>query len=254
MLLICMVRFFLDISYLGTAFHGWQIQNNASSVQEEINKALSTILRSETECVGSGRTDTGVHATHQIAHFDTDSEAEPEALVYKLNSFLPKSISINNCRQVNNEAHARFDADMRSYEYHIHHHKNPFKQGHSYLFKATINTDLIDQACEIIKGWENFEALSRVQTEVNHFNCEIKEIKWQATNEGSFFHVSANRFLRGMVRAIVGTLLEVGQGRMALDQFKEVLESGDRRKAGRAVPPEGLYLTRVSYPDHIYIN
>lgn len=248
------MRFFLDITYIGSAFHGWQIQENASSVQAEINHALSTILRMPVECVGSGRTDTGVHATGQVAHFDSEVVFESSSLVHKLNSLLPKSIAINDCRQVQAAVHARFDAGFRSYQYHIHQRKNPFKTGKSYLFNKILNYEAIDQACELIKDWRNFEAFSRVQTEVNNFNCEIKVIKWEHSLEESTFHVSANRFLRGMVRAMVGTLLEIGQEKINLIQLKEILESKDRRKAGRAVPPDGLYLTKVSYPDHIYIN
>lgn len=248
------MRYFLDIAYEGTAFHGWQVQDNANTVQAEINKALTTILRMPTACLGSGRTDTGVHATHQIAHFDVDFDIDQDHLIFKLNSFLPKMIAINACRKVVDEAHARFDAHLRSYEYQIHNHKNPFKEGQSYHFHLAINTELIDEACSLILNWRNFQAFSRVQTEVNNFDCEIKEILWVPTDDGAVFHVSANRFLRGMVRAMLGTLLEVGQGRMSLEQLKLVLESGDRRKAGRAVPPEGLYLTRVLYPDHIYIK
>ncbi|MFT6865929.1 MAG: tRNA pseudouridine38-40 synthase [Cyclobacteriaceae bacterium] len=248
------MRYFLDIAYMGTAFHGWQVQDNACTVQAEINSALSTILREKTDCLGSGRTDTGVHATHQIAHFDTENELDSDKLIFKLNSLLPKTISINACSKVIETAHARFDADLRSYEYHIHHHKNPFNDGQSYHFKGDLDWDQISEACQLISTWRNFQAFSRVQTEVNHFHCEIKEIKWDQTNDGSVFRVSANRFLRGMVRAMVGTLLEIGQGRMTIEQLKLVLESGDRRKAGRAVPPEGLYLTWVSYPEHIYIK
>ena len=248
------MRFFLDIAYLGTAFHGWQVQNNAATVQGEINKALSTILRSEISCMGSGRTDTGVHATQQIAHFDFHQELVPTDLVRKLNRFLPVSIAIKSCVQVTKEAHARFDAESRTYEYHIHTHKNPFKEGRSYLFAAALDLEAIDAGCQLILAWENFQAFSRVRTEVNNFNCEIAEIKWVETSDGFVFHVSANRFLRGMVRAIVGTLLEVGQGRMSLDQLRSVLEREDRRNAGRAVPADGLFLTRVSYPEHIYIN
>ncbi|MFY0598314.1 MAG: tRNA pseudouridine(38-40) synthase TruA [Cyclobacteriaceae bacterium] len=248
------MRYFLDIAYLGTDYHGWQIQNNASSVQAEINKALSTILRENLECLGSGRTDTGVHATKQIAHFDLDQPIDTNRLVYKMNSFLPKSIAINSCVRVKDEAHARFDAESRSYQYHLHAKKDPFKQGGSYFFTASLHLESIREACDLILSWKNFEAFSKVQTEVNHFNCDIQSIQWEEANSSHIFHVSANRFLRGMVRAMVGTLLQVGQGEMTVPQLKEVLESGDRRAAGRSVPAEGLYLTAVDYPDHIYTN
>lgn len=248
------MRFFLDISYLGTAFHGWQVQDNANSVQAEVNNALSTILRTPIECLGSGRTDTGVHALCQVAHFDLESTLDTKSIVFKLNSLLPKTIAINSCRQVKEDAHARFDADFRSYKYHFHSSKNPFKEGKSYLFSKPLDFEAINKSCELIGGWKNFEAFSKVQTEVNNFNCTIQEIGWERNNEGSFFYVSANRFLRGMVRAMVGTLLEVGQLKISVAQLKEILESKDRRQAGRAVPPEGLYLSKVSYPDHIYIK
>jgi tRNA pseudouridine38-40 synthase len=247
------MRYFLDISYLGTDFHGWQIQNNAHSVQAELNQALSTILRSDISCLGSGRTDTGVHARQQIVHFDVPEPIDEEQLTFKLNSLLPKSVAVQSCKRVKDEAHARFDAEMRAYEYHIHCAKNPFKEGLSYYYNLALDERLMTEACSIIRQWRNFQAFSKVQTEVNHFECEITEIHWEPTNQGYIFHVSANRFLRGMVRAIVGTLLEVNRGKMSIDQLKAALESGDRRKAGRAVPAEGLYLTRVVYPESIYL-
>lgn len=247
------MRYFLDIAYVGTAFHGWQIQKNANSVQAEINNALSTILGVATECLGSGRTDTGVHSTNQIAHFDSSDKIDESYLSYRLNSLLSKEIAINSCKRVKEDAHARFDADLRSYEYHILQKKNPFRNGQAYFLSNNVDIEIINQACELLSEWKDFEAFSKVKTEVNNFNCDIHEIRWEETNEGSIFHVSANRFLRGMVRAMVGTLLEVGQSKMSLSQLVEVLESKDRRKAGRAVPPEGLYLTKVKYPEHIFI-
>ncbi len=244
------MRFFLDISYKGTNFHGWQIQPNGNTVQAELEKALSTILKTETSIVGSGRTDTGVHATQQIAHFD--SESKPDDLVYKLNSFLPKDISVNELKEVNTEAHARFDATKRMYHYHINQSKNPFKQETSYYFTQAIDIELINKGCEIIKGWENFECFSKVHTEVNNFNCEIFKADWQQKGDEHLFIVEANRFLRGMVRAMVGTLLDVGTGKTSLEELKEILKSNDRKKAGRAVPPQGLFLEKIEYPTNIY--
>lgn len=249
------MRFFLDISYCGTAFHGWQVQPNAHTVQEEIQKALSTVLQQQTDCVGSGRTDTGVHATQQIAHVDAElDEASLAQLQYRLNGLLPPEISINAIRRVNPGAHARFAAISRTYHYHLHQKKDPFKNGRSYLFPKPIDTAAISQALVLIKSWKNFQAFSKVHTDVNHFNCDIHEIEWKETNDGHLFSVSANRFLRGMVRATVGTLLEVGMGRLDINQLRAILESGDRSKAGRSVPPEGLYLSEVKYPDSVYLE
>lgn len=246
------MRYFLDISYLGTQFHGWQIQPNGNTVQAEIEKALSTILKNEISILGSGRTDTGVHATQQIAHFDFQSPIEPSDLVYKMNSFLPKDISVNAIQLVGDETHSRFDAKKRTYHYHLHQAKNPFKTKSSYYFNQPLNVDLIVEACEIIKGWQNFECFSKVHTEVNNFNCEIFNIDWVKKKNSYLFVVSANRFLRGMIRAMVGTLLDVGVGKTSIAQFVQILESGDRQKAGRAVPAHGLFLERVEYSSEIY--
>ncbi|MEP1096638.1 MAG: tRNA pseudouridine(38-40) synthase TruA [Cyclobacteriaceae bacterium] len=246
------MRYFIDISYEGTAYHGWQIQTTGNTVQEEIEKALSTILKEEVAIMGSGRTDTGVHATQQIAHFDTITELVPNDLVYKLNSFLPKDIAIRSIKAVENNTHARFDAVKRTYHYHIHRHKNPFKRGVSYYFKHDIDRNAILEGCEIIRNWENFECFSKVHTEVNNFNCQIFKIDWLQNEDDDLFVVTANRFLRGMVRAMVGTLLDLGTRKTNIENFKGVLESNDRSRAGRAVPPQGLFLERIEYPANIY--
>lgn len=242
----------MDISYRGTRYHGWQIQPNGVTVQEEIEKALSTILQAETPIVGSGRTDAGVHAAQQIAHFDAEG-LDKDQLTFKLNSFLKEDISINGIRKVKKDANARFDASLRKYHYHLHQTKNPFKKGLSYYFKPDLDIDEINKACEIIKDWQNFECFSKVHTEVNHFNCEIFSAKWTQQGAEHLFEISANRFLRGMVRAIVGTLLDIGLGKTSLGELQQILESNDRSKAGRAVPAEGLYLQEVTYPEDTYL-
>ncbi|MEP5613226.1 MAG: tRNA pseudouridine(38-40) synthase TruA [Cyclobacteriaceae bacterium] len=246
------MRYFLDISYEGTAYHGWQIQPTGNTVQEEIEKALSTILKEKISIMGSGRTDTRVHATQQIAHFDTLAELTPADLVYKLNSFLPKDIAIRSIKAVGNDAHARFDAVKRTYHYHLHQGKNPFKQDVSYHFKQDIDRDAILEGCEIIRNWENFECFSKVHTEVNNFNCQIFAIDWLQNEDSDLFVVTANRFLRGMVRAMVGTLLDLGTHKTNIEDLKGVLESNDRSRAGRAVPPQGLFLERIEYPTNVY--
>lgn len=249
-----MHRYFLDIAYNGTAYHGWQIQENAHTVQAELQKCLSTVLRTDVEIMGSGRTDTGVHATHQIAHFDLTEALNDEQLVYKLNSFLPKDISIQSIRKVNEEAHTRFDATERSYQYFIHPAKSPFLENLSYYYPKVVDLTLMNEAAEKLLGEQNFESFSKVKTEVNTFICTIKEARWEKQNDSIVFHVTANRFLRGMVRALVGTLLDVGLGKLTVTDFVKIIESKDRKKAGRAVPAHGLYLTRVVYPDSVYID
>ena len=242
----------MDINYKGTHFHGWQIQPNGKTVQAEIERALSIILKNETAITGSGRTDAGVHATQQIAHFESSILIEPNDLIYKLNSFLPKDIGINEIKEVSDKAHARFDAAKRTYHYHIHQNKNPFKYETSYYFNHTLDSSLILEACEIIKSWEHFECFSKVHTEVNNFNCKIFGVYWLPKESNFLFVVEANRFLRGMIRAMVGTLLDVGTGKTSVGDLKEILESEDRRKAGRAVPAHGLFLESVMYPQTIY--
>ena len=244
----------MDISYRGTSFNGWQIQPNGVTVQAEIEKAISTLLKTETAVTGSGRTDTGVHATQQIAHFDVEKSIDADDIAYKLNSFLSPDISINRIRPVQPEAHARFNAEQRTYYYKIHQAKDPFAQGLSYMFAPKMNIAQINKACKILLEWENFECFSKVQTEVNHFRCNITVAKWYKIGPKNQFVISADRFLRGMVRAIVGTLIEVGLGKITLDEFKEILESQDRKRAGRAVPPEGLYLQEVTYHSDIYLD
>ncbi len=246
-----MSRYFLDIAYNGTAYHGWQIQENAHTVQAELEKCLSTLLRTRIEIMGSGRTDTGVHATHQIAHFDMEGHL-PDDLVYKLNSFLPRDISIQSVRKVHDEAHTRFDATQRSYQYFMHQAKSPFLEKLSYYHPKVVDVPLMNEAAKKLLGEQNFESFSKVKTEVNTFICTIKEARWEKQNDSLVFHVTANRFLRGMVRALVGTLLDVGLGKLTVTDFVNIIESQDRRKAGRAVPAHGLYLTSVVYPDSVY--
>lgn len=248
------MRYFLDLSYKGTNFHGWQIQPNAKSVQEELESALSTILRTETSIIGSGRTDTGVHAKQQIAHFDSVSSIDPDQLTYKLNSFLGADIAVHQIYEVKDTAHARFDAKKRTYRYYLNTTKNPFTQESSYHFSPALKIAQIEKACEIIRKWQNFECFSKVHTEVNTFNCDIFEANWKQIETQHIFTISANRFLRGMVRAIVGTLLDVGTEKTSIEQLEDILKSNDRSKAGRAAPAQGLFLESVEYGSDITTN
>ncbi|MFY0593761.1 tRNA pseudouridine(38-40) synthase TruA [Roseivirga sp.] len=248
-----MPRYFLQLSYKGTNYHGWQIQPNAHTVQAELQLALSTVLRKEIEIMGSGRTDTGVHAKKQVAHFDLAEEVNCEDLIYKLNSFLPEDIAIESCRPVKAEAHTRFDANERAYHYYLHQSKSPFLTKRSYYYSQNLDVELMNLAATKLIGSQDFESFSKVKTEVNNFICNISEANWFLENDQLVFHVRANRFLRGMVRALVGTLLLVGENKLSVEEFVEVIKAKNRKAAGRAVPPHGLYLTEVSYPEHIYL-
>ena len=253
MRLFCAVRYFLDIHYKGTNYSGWQIQKNANTVQAEVNTALSTLLKGSIETLGSGRTDAGVHAHQQIVHFDTDEIQETEEFIYRLNSLLPKDIAVRSVKKVRPEAHARFDATSRSYRYFIHSRKEPFEANSSCFFHQKLDLNLINEAIEVLNNQKDFESFSKVHTEVNNFNCDIFTASWELTANGYVFFIRANRFLRGMVRALVGTLLDVGTKRTSIDQLKEILKSKNRSEAGRSVSPDGLYLDSVEYPENIYL-
>ena len=241
------MRYFIKLAYNGTNYHGWQYQPNASSVQETMNKAVSTILNTEINLMGAGRTDTGVHAKEMYAHFDFKKSFEIESVIHKLNSFLPKDIAIFKILNVHGEAHARFDATKRTYEYHIHSFKNAFLQNKSWYFHQKLTIDLMNEACKILFNHTDFQCFSKVHTDVNTFDCKIYEAFWKQENANLIFTISADRFLRNMVRAIVGTMLNVGLEKITLEEFQTIIESKDRNKAGFSVPAHGLYLTEIEY-------
>jgi tRNA pseudouridine38-40 synthase len=242
-------RYFLELAYDGTKYHGWQVQQNAISVQELLNKALSTLLRQPIETTGCGRTDTGVHAREYFAHFDTDkSEIEIPKFEISLNALLPHDIAIKNIIPIHTEAHARFDATLRSYEYHIHFEKDPFLNGYSWLLRDKPNLELMNRAAAIIMEYSDFSCFSKSNTQVKTNNCKIVKAAWEQTDKGIVFKISADRFLRNMVRAIVGTLIAVGKGEMPPEGIRDIIQSKNRSKAGTSVPACGLYLTEVMYP------
>ncbi|SDL59568.1 tRNA pseudouridine38-40 synthase [Catalinimonas alkaloidigena] len=241
------MRYFLELAYQGTAYHGWQTQPNAHTVQAELEQALSTLLRRDTAVVASGRTDTGVHACQQFVHFDSDHPLS-DRLLRSLNGILPSDVAVRHLYRVPDEAHARFDALERAYEYHLMPHKDPFAPHLSLHFSAPLDVAKMNQAAALLLSHEDFECFSRVKTDVTHFRCTVTAAHWDTEQEKLVFHISANRFLRGMVRAIVGTLLAVGTGKQEVADIQHILQSKDRRQAGHAAPPEGLFLTRVSYP------
>lgn len=245
------MRYFIQFSYNGTNYHGWQLQPNAISVQEVLTKALNTLFRDDFEVVGAGRTDAGVHAKQMYAHFDTDAVFDKETMVKKLNSFLPEAISVHHFFEVDKEAHARFDAVSRSYEYRIHTFKNSFLKDLSYYHFKQLDVQKMNEAAEILLQYEDFECFSKTHTDVFTFNCNITQAYWEQKDSQLIFHISANRFLRNMVRAIVGTLINVGLGKIQSNDVHEIIKSKNRGKAGFSVPAHGLYLTKVVYP---YIN
>lgn len=247
-------RYFLELSYKGTPFHGWQIQQNALTVQEVIEKALSLYFRQEISIMGSGRTDTGVHASMQVCHFDLEDPIPNGNFLKGINALLPKEIAIHSIRPVKEDAHARFDAERRSYFYRIIYRKDPFLDELAWLCFHQPDLNLMNQACKLLLKYEDFECFSKVKTEVNHFRCQIFSAHWEQKDNQLLFHITANRFLRGMVRAIVGTLLEIGYGTRSLSSLEEIILSKDRNKAGKAAPAKGLFLSQIDYPAHIYLD
>lgn len=243
------MRYFIECAYKGTNYCGWQIQENANTIQGEIEKALSLLLHQSVEITGSSRTDTGVHAMQQMAHFDLEKVIDDTAnLVYRMNKVLPYDITIKQIFAVEPDYHSRFEATSRKYEYRISALKNPFQKGLCYHFNQTLEIDLMNKACQYLFQHIDFEAFSKVNTQVFTFNCTITEARWEQTQEGLLvFHIKANRFLRGMVRTVVGTLIEVGLGRLSVQDFEQIIISKDRKKAGRSVPAEGLFLMEVNY-------
>jgi tRNA pseudouridine38-40 synthase len=242
------VRYFIEFAYNGKNYHGWQYQPNSISVQEVLNKALSTLLRTETDVTGAGRTDAGVHAKQMFAHFDNEEITGIPLLIQKLNSFLPKDIVVYNLVALHQEAHARFDATARTYEYHMHTYKDAFENEGSWYYFHPLDVDRMNDAATLLFNFTDFKCFSKTHTDVNTFNCDIKEAFWVQHGTRLVFTISADRFLRNMVRAIVGTLVNVGLNKITVDDFSNIIKSRDRNKAGLSVPAHGLYLTKVVYP------
>ena len=245
------MRYFLEISYNGSTFHGWQIQPNAITVQETIENALKTLLKEEIKIVGAGRTDTGVHAKHMCAHFDYKNKFDLDDLKDNLNSFLNQEICIKDLYKVKDDAHARFSATSREYEYYIALTKNVFSYETSYFIQQDLNINKINQAISIIKEYEDFEAFSKTNTDVKTYLCNIISCSLIENENILIFRIKANRFLRNMVRAIVGTLLEVGLGKIPPGEVHNIIKSKDRSKAGPSMPAHALFLTNIEYPSNI---
>jgi len=248
------VRYFLELSYNGTAYHGWQKQPNAISVQEVLEKALSVLLKEAVVIVGAGRTDTGVHASQMFAHFEIDSPIIEAEFKYKINSLLPKDIAVHDIFKVKKDAHARFDALSREYLYRVSVRKDVFNYRQSYYIKPKLDIEKMNAAAAILLQYKDFQCFSKSNTDVKTYHCVIKHAAWKEVNEELQFTIKADRFLRNMVRAIVGTLINIGMGKMEVADMHEIIKSKDRREAGYSVPGHALYLIKVEYPDAIKYN
>lgn len=245
------MRYFVAFSYFGKEYHGWQKQPNAITVQEVLEDAFSKLLGVPIALMGAGRTDAGVHAKQMYAHFDFSKIEHKSDVLFRLNAFLPKDIAVQHIFETTAEAHARFDAVSRTYEYWIVQEKNPFTINHAYYVKYALDIQKMNEAAGVLMTFNDFECFSKSNTDVRTFLCAIEEAKWTENNGILVFTITADRFLRNMVRAIVGTLLEVGLGKMDIATVKGIIKSKDRSKAGASVPAKGLYLTQVLYPEKI---
>ena len=243
------LRYFIEIAYNGKNYHGWQLQEDAVTVQEVLENSLSTLLKKVIKVTGAGRTDAGVHAKQLFAHFDFREIEDVLDLVFKLNSFLPKDISVKNIYKMKDDAHARFDAIEREYEYIITLKKNPFVQDFAYLIHQKPNVDLMNKAAKTLLHYKDFQCFSRSKSDVKTYHCNIKKAFWKVEKSKLVFTISADRFLRNMVRAIVGTLLDVGFNKTTFEMFQEIIKGKDRSKAGASVPAHGLFLTKIKYPE-----
>jgi tRNA pseudouridine38-40 synthase len=244
-----MPRYFLEFCFKGTHYSGWQIQKNAMSVQEKVNNALALLSRAKTETTGCGRTDTGVHAKQFFAHFDIDKKIEDKKqFSYQLNAILPNDISVFDLHEVADDASARYDAIIRTYEYYLYRSKNPFLKDVASMMLYDMDVRKINKACSVLLAHDDFKCFSKSRTQVNHTICKIYKAEWEEKNNMHKFTISANRFLRGMVRAIVGTLQQVGEGKLSLHDFKKIIENKQRSAAGASVDACGLYLSRIEYP------
>ena len=249
------MRYFLSIKYHGAAYHCWQIQQNALSVQQVLDETLSKVLRQPVATVGSGRTDTGVHARGQVAHFDSSIPLDEEECLYRFNAALPRDISISKMVPVTEQAHARFSATCRSYQYFIHQKRNPFLNGLSCFLPTKVDIKMMNKAAQQLVRYKkrNYASFSKKNTQNPSYDCHIFRTGWHVLEEDRLiFSISADRFLRGMVRAIVGTMLDVGASKISLNDFEKIVESQDRRQAGHSVDACGLFLTEVTYPTEIY--
>jgi len=245
------LRYFIELSYNGKAYHGWQNQPNAISVQQVLEEALSVLMQTKIEVVGAGRTDTGVHASQMFAHFDVEFEIDISTLVYKLNAILPNDIAIHDIFRVKEDAHARFDAISRTYHYKISTSKNVFTNDFAYRFQLPLNVEKMNEACKILLRYKDFQCFSKSNTDVKTYYCNIEKAEWIEEQNDLIFIITADRFLRNMVRAIVGTMINIGLGKIQVKDLITIIGSKNRSEAGYSVPAHGLYLTQITYPESL---
>lgn len=243
-----MARYFIELSYDGALFGGFQIQQNKATVQGALENAMEILYRTPITLTGASRTDAGVHAYQNFLHFDTEIAILPKH-VYNLNAILPNSVVVKGIYQVPNEAHSRFDAIQRAYIYRLHTLKNPFSEGRSWYYPFPIDLDLMQQAADSLLNYTDFESFSKKNTTVNTFQCLITKAKWTKTGEEIVFEIHSNRFLRGMIRGLVGTMLQVGRGQISIAQWHEIVASKDEQRVDFSTPAHGLYLSEINYPN-----
>lgn len=266
------MRYFVYFSYQGTQYHGWQNQPNSVSVQEVMEKAFGTLLNRPTPLTAAGRTDAGVHASLMVAHFDSPEPIDTDRLAFRMNGYLPGDIAIERIVRVRDDAHARFDATQRTYHYYLTTCKSPFRQGLMSRTYYHLDVERMNEAARLLVGRQDFASFQKLHTDVKTTICDVREARWQriaedemsgsrmdTKDEGAFgakgmlvFRISADRFLRNMVRAIVGTLMDVGRGKLTVEQFGEIIAQRQRTSAAESAPAEGLYLTDVRYPDALF--
>ena len=243
-----MPRYFISLAYDGGAYHGWQIQPNAASVQQEIETALSKLHGNQPiEVVGCGRTDAGVHAQQYFLHTDLPVQCDPQQLVFKLNRMTPPDIAFFQAWETPTDLHARFDASQRTYRYFIHHHKDPFKNHTSWYHQTSLDVAAMNEAAKHLLGLQDFGSFAKLHTDVKTNICEVHAAKWQVSENGLYFEITANRFLRNMVRAIVGTLVEVGLGKLDPIDLVQIIKATDRSAAAVSAPAHGLFLWKITY-------
>ena len=247
-------RYFMFLSFEGTNYHGWQIQPNPTTVQHTLENVLSLILGEKITSIGAGRTDAGVHAAMFCIHFDSlRNDIEDEKLIFRLNNFLPSDIAVKSIRKVIPEANARFSAISRTYKYYIQKTKNPFKQQWSWHINYPLNISLMNAACDILKEYSDFTSFSRLHSDTKTNICNIISAEWIENDDEIVFSITSNRFLRNMVRAIVGTMVDLGAGKINIEDFKMIIECKNRCKAGQSAPAKGLFLTDINYSDNVFL-
>lgn len=243
-----MPRYFLEVRYLGTRYSGFQIQEDAVTIQSEIEKAFKVLLRHSVELTGSSRTDAGVHALQNYFHFDIEQDLKP-SFVYNINAILPPDISVRSVLKVKDDAHCRFHATSRAYAYHIYKDKDPMKTDRAWFYPFALDLKKLQWAASVLKEYEDFTSFSKRNTQVKTFNCTIIHSEWEQTEDGLIYRVEANRFLRGMVRGLVGTMLQIGRGKINEQEFRDIITARDCTRADFTTPAHGLYLEQVKFAD-----